>query len=403
MDNYIVFILWIALFAMVADGMTTQFPKIQQSLYTLFLFILSTLFLIRYYYGPDIMSYVPHYENIASPLTLFHHPEQMTFEWGYEMFCSVLHLIGISYWGMTAVITILYFTALTLLFRFLTAHRLFALSCVVLFDYSLIYAQNRQCLAIAFFIFFILCLQKRRWLYAALWGLLVVLTHKSGFLPVALTLAGGLLYFERESASPYHVLVLILSFLLLIPVSKIGSSLLSLLPLPETYITSLAHHLKLGRQFQTIAFLYIAVFMLISIYHTHHFTRYDWIAVSVLIGAVMIVVLYQYYFLLNRIRSYFTPLIVFYVIRLISDTPRTVSVPYAGLIRQTVAVMVFLYCCNSTSGYMRASRQFHAPVTKACTLFDLRHHSAQEIRNRQMRIAAQYWREDYMKDNHNKL
>ena len=134
MENYLVFIMSIALVGMFMDCLTERFPVLQRQLYRVFFVTIYVLFLIRYYYGPDIRIYVPHFERIAAPAYLLHHPDKMYFEWGYEMLCSVVKALGGSFWWLNTVITTLYFAALAGLFRSLKRHQLFAFSCVILLD-----------------------------------------------------------------------------------------------------------------------------------------------------------------------------------------------------------------------------------------------------------------------------
>ena len=397
------FIMGIALLSMVVDLLCSAYPNMQRQVYRIFFCLVYVLFLIRYYYGPDIWTYVPHYENIATPAFLWNHPDKANFEWGYDMFCSLLHACGLSYWGMTAVITTLYFAALACLFHALPRYRLFAFATVILLDYNLLVAENRQCLAVALFVFMVVCLQKRRYMIALLLGVLVTLMHKSGFVPVGLTLLGVLLYSQRQSAMMYHILILVLMVMMLIPVSRIATPVISLLPLPDSYTSSMAHHLQLGRQFQIVALIYLTILVWISMYNAGKRTSYGWIALEVLIGLVIIVALYQYFFLLNRIRSYFLPFILYYLVYISCDTSRAPTIPYAALIRQGAAVLLLAYGLNSTMGYIRGAKQLHAPIARACTLLDLRTQSPKQIRDRQMRIAYRYWTEDYMKSENNKL
>lgn len=403
MENYLAFIMCVALFAILADGLTSRYPNMQRQLYKVFFCLIYFLFLIRYYYGPDIWNYVHHYEHIISPIELWHHPEWAYYEWGYDMFCCLLNAIGVSYWGVTAVITTLYFAALACLFHSLHKYRATVLASVILLDYNLIYAENRQCLAVALFIFMILCLQKEHYLSAVILSILVVLSHKSGFLPVGLTFMGMILHKQRQSALLYNILIFVLIGAMLIPVTRVASPLLNVLPLPESYISSMGHHLQLGRQFQIVGLIYLAILVFISIWNAHNHKTYSWIAIEVLIGVVIIVALYQYYFFLNRMRSYFVPFIIYYLALHTSDSNREEHIPYMALLRQGIVALFFVYSAYGTFRYAQACKAMHAPIAKASTLFDLRHHSPKQIRDRQMKIAYQYWKEDYMKSSQNKL
>ncbi len=392
----------IALAGILLDGFISRYPNMQRQLYKLFFAVVYFLFVIRYYYGPDIWTYVPHYETIASPATLWHHPDQMSFEWGYEMFCSVLHAWGVSYWGMTAIITTIYFASLAAIFHTLPKYRLLALASVILLDYNMIYAQNRQLVAVALFYFMIVCLRHKKYIFSVLLGIGVVLFHKTGFIPVGLTLMGVLLYHQRQSALAYNILIACLMIMMLIPVTSIITPILSSLPLPDSYITSIEHHLLLGRQFQIIALIYLTIMIWLSVYHAAHKTKYEWIVIEALLGLVIIVGLYQYYYFLARMRSYFAPFIIIYLIKFRLSDENKVRIPHLSLISQGLVVMFLVYNLHTTHRYIQEGRQMESHILKACTVFDLRHQSEKQIRERQLKKAEIYWMKDYRKGDQNK-
>lgn len=403
LENYMAFIMVVALAAIVADSFLSRYPNMQRQLYRLFLVLMYFLFVIRYYYGPDIWTYVPHYEEIASPITLWHHPEEMRFEWGYEMFCSVLSHWGVSYWWMTAIITTLYFASLAAVFHSLPKFRALAMASVILLDYNMIYAQNRQLAAVALFYFMILGLKNRKYILSVLLGIGVVLFHKTGFIPVGLMMIGVLLYHQRQSALVYNLLIAGLMIMMLIPVTSVATPILSALPLPDSYITSIEHHLLLGRQFQIIALIYLTIMIWLSVYNAEHKKRYDWIAIEVLLGMVIIVGLYQYYYFLARMRSYFVPFIIFYLIQLGTSKEHHIKIPHLSLISQGLVVLFFLYNVHTTRRYIQEGSQMKSHILEACTVFDLKQQSERKIRNRQMKKAEIFWRQDYRKGDKNRL
>lgn len=394
----------IALVGALLDCIAERSTILQNQLYRLFFIVIYLLFVIRYYYGPDIYTYVPHFEQIAPPLYLIHHPEKMIFEPGYELLCSCTKVLGISYWGLTAIITTLYFFSLACLLHRLDRHKLFAFACVILFDYNLIYAQLRQCLAVTFFIFMVLCLQDKKYITAIVMGTLVVLFHKSGFIPICTTLAGIPLWNMRHNADAYKILLAILFLLLLIPVSQVSNSVLSFLPLPESYAKSIAHHVKLGKQIQIVGIVYIGILMLII--HLHDFRGkhyYQLVEIECLMGLVLVVAFYQYYYLLMRIRSYFIPIIAVYVISLVNKEAQARQIPYSALARQAMAFILILYFVHGAVRYDQMVKSWQSPVAKACTIFELRHASQKQICDRQMKIAEWYWETDYRSGDNNKL
>lgn len=388
----------------VLDLLTDRWPRLQRQIFPIVMLLAYFLLSIRYYYGPDIWTYVPHYENIPTPAFLITHPEKASYEWGYDMFCSVLHLAGFSYWGMTVVITTLYFLAIWLLLRKLPKRQIFALGVIIMVDCHMLINENRQCLAISFFIYMVLLLQNRKYIWAIVFGLCTILVHKSGFLPVCLLLVSAILYNYRQNAGIYTILIVVLALMILLPVQRISSSLIHLLPLPQEYIKSIGHHLLLGRQIQIIGLIYLAVLFAVNMFLLYgKKTRFTWLALSALIGLVSIAVLYQYFFLLNRVRSYFVPFVVFYVITLLSNPERSNLVPYSSLIKQSLMILILVYYSHIMVSQIRDGRQLHAPMTRACTIFELRHASQKQIRDRQMRYAYIYWTQDYLKSQDNKL
>ena len=397
MENYAITIMFVAIGFGFLDLLTDRWPIVQRQLFPIVTFVLYFLCIITYYYGPDILTYAPHYETIGTVQDVWRHGSNNTFEIGYSLFCSALHNMGLSYWWMTWTIKTLYFVAIWLLLRGLPKRQILALSCVVMTDINMILHETRQCLAVSFFIFVILLMQHRKYLWATLCAILAVSMHKSGFVPVGLALCGILIYRTRQYAAVYTLLTIVLLFLIALPVQRISTSLLQIIPLPDAYIHSLSHHLSIGLQFQTVAVIYLALLMIFGMYLSYDNTRkFTWIAVMALCGMTVIVLLYPYYFLLVRLRSYFVPFIVYYLVVLLSDEQRTRAVPYGQMIKQALMLLVLVYYIHVGCSQERGAKLLHSPVYRASTVFELRNASAQQIHNRQMKVAYEYWQKDYM-------
>jgi hypothetical protein len=388
------------------DLLTDRWQKLQRQLFALAFLVLYSLFIIMYYYGPDIWTYVPFYEGIHNPLQLMAHPELCRpFEFGYGMFCSVFHLTGLSYYWLTVTIKTLYFVAIWCLLRRLPKRQMFALACIILIDRDLITHENRECLAVTFFIFMVLLMQERKYILAILGGVITISMHKTGFVPVGLLLFGIFFYNHRQDGSAYAILIGILMLLVVIPVQRISAPMLQFLPLPEVYIKALSHHLLLGRQFQLVVLIYLGALLLLNIYITSSAKkmRYTWLTYIVLTGMAVVVVLYPYYFLLARIRSYFVPLVTYYLVLSLSDEERSKAIPYSSLIKQVFMLLILGYYIHFAINLERFTRQLHAPIAKGSTVFQLRDASPEQIRRRQMKIAETYWAKDYMKETNNRL
>ena len=138
-------------------------------------------------------------------------------------------------------------------------------------------------------------------------------------------------------------------------------------------------------------------------YNAHGHKTYGWIALEVLIGAVIIVAFYQYYFLLNRLRSYVAPFVLFYLANMAIESEGERKFSGAALVRQGVAVLMVLYGMRTTVSYVQEVKKFHSPIARTSTIFDLRHMSSEQIRARQLQIADRYWSEDYMKKDKDRL
>lgn len=404
--NYIVLIISIAIIFGVADLLTVQYPKLQRQLFYIAMGVTYFLFVIRYYYGPDIATYVPFFENPPFLSQILDPEAYISFEKGYALFNLALHNIGCSYWGMTAIITTLYFLAITLLFRLIPSNRSFGLMVLVALDYNLIYAENRQCLAVTFFIFTILLFRDKKYLLALLCAAVCFSMHKSAPFVLLLTF---IYFFVRRLRAPeyvYQIILVVLIIMVFIPLGKISSNFLTLLPLPTRYITSIRHHLTLGTTTQIIVLLYASVLVCIQHYIQYKEKKsFTWLSYIAFIGIVVTICFYQYYFILNRIRSYFLPFIIVYVLQLAHSSAQSPStrIPYSALIRQGVAIIALLYCIHSDFAFYKMSQKLSCPLNNACTVFNLIDTPNWAIKNRQMKLAQHFWKYDYMQEDTNKL
>ena len=406
MENYTALIVLMAIAVGFLDLLTDHWQKLQRQLFPLTFLVLYSLFVIMYYYGPDIWTYVPYYEGICSPAYLIAHPNLCyPFEFGYGMFCSLFHLTGLSYYWLTVMIKTLYFVAIWLLLRQLPKRQMFALACIILIDRDLITHENRECLAVTSFVFMVLLLQNRKYFWAIVCGAITIMMHKTGFAPVGIMLLGIFFYNHKQDGSAYVVLIGILMLLVILPVQRISEPMLQFLPLPQVYIHALSHHLLLGRRFQLVVLIYLGVLLLLNVYITANTEkmRYTWLTYIVLTGMAVVVVLYPYYFLLARIRSYFVPIVTYYLVLLLSDEKRSKAIPYSSMMKQAFMMLILVYYIHFAINLERFTRQLHAPIAKGCTVFQLRNTSSEQIRRRQMRIAEQYWSQDYMKEKNNRL
>jgi hypothetical protein len=139
--------------------------RLHNQIYHIAFFITFFLFTIKYYYGADVINYYKFYKDIADPISIIlQEPGTETpFEIGFVLFMSILKWINLSYWWMTALVSIIYFYAIYKLFNLIPSYKIVALLILVLLDYNLIFATHRQCLAVSFFILLFLSYLEKKY------------------------------------------------------------------------------------------------------------------------------------------------------------------------------------------------------------------------------------------------
>ena len=133
----------------ILELLTTRNKRSNKLIYNIAFFVVFFIVSIKYYYGPDTALYFFTYNDIENT---FSFDTDQYIEPGFSLFCLLLKKLGVSYWGMTFVVTILYFTAIRILFSSLTKYRTLALTSLVTFEYNLMFFELRQSLAVTFFI-----------------------------------------------------------------------------------------------------------------------------------------------------------------------------------------------------------------------------------------------------------
>lgn len=201
-----------------------------------------------------------------------------------------------------------------------------------------------------------------------------------------------------------QVLLVLLVILFLLPVVNLSLDFVESLPLPNEILHSITHHLSLGRQVQVIFLVYVTALLCMVHYIQYCKSRTEIIAAAAIIGLLFIVLFYQYYYLLNRLRSYFTPLILLFVFRLVQNAERDkVRIPYGQLIKQFLSVLVIAYMVHSTISLHRGAKVLKNKVNDTCTVFDLIDNRASDVQKSQMKKARLFWEQDYMQHENNKL
>lgn len=402
----ITIILIIALTFGLTDFLTERFPRLQREIYYIAWFTVAFLFTIKYYYGADILNYVKFYRDIQNPHDVLAHPDKipMHFEIGYALFCSILKSLGVSFYWHTAIVSVIYFVVIAKLFARIERNRSLALAILVVLDYNCIFATYRQCLAVSCFILMVLCLQDKKYFFAVLMAVLTVSFHKSGAFVIAIVLFYEMVHNKWVKPYLYQAMLVVLAIVFFMPIARLSSAVIAHLPLPESYLVSLTHHLLLGRQLQLV-FLVYAVTLLVVIHFTQYYTnRITSIATAAVMGLLLTVLMYQHYYLLGRIRSYFLPLVIVFVFNMVQDAEdEHVRVPYGTLLKQLGCVVLFMYMVHSTYVFEKNARLQKNKIYTTCTVFTLIDHRASDVQKAQIKQARQWWNEDFMKGVGNKV
>lgn len=391
----------------VVDCVTDNMPRLQSDIYKLAFATTYILFTIKYYYGPDIYNYVPHYDEVPALSAIIAGrsvlPEQ--FEAGYELFCSACKQAGCSFWMMTAVVSTLYFYSINQLLMYIDRRRTFALMVIVVLDSGLIHAMLRQCMAVSCFILLVIALQKRDYLKGMVYAVLVVAFHKSGLFVVVPTLLFVLFQNIRVPRYVFGVLCVGLVFFLFVPYHDTILGIADFLDLAPGTRQSIAHHLELRRTVQVIFILYLLTLLCLNQWTASGGdSRIPTVQVAAILGLIIIVVLYRYFFVLNRLRSYFIPIIAVYVINKVQAYERSGDrLPYAKLVKQISVVFCFVYMGHQIYAFEALSSNFHSGLYNRCTVLELMTTDKAEIVKRQMEYAEVYWDEDNMSHGDNKI
>lgn len=347
---------------------------------------------IKYYIGPDIFSYVPFYETIQPLKDILGGHYKGDFEIGFAIFCSLLKSIGLSFWGMTVVITAIYFAAIYKLFKQLKSYRTFALCVLMLLDYNLALYEFRQCLAVSLFILSYYAWAEKKYLKTLLIITMAIFIHKSAIFIYLGTLLIYVFKSIKISKKSYILIGIIFILMLLIPPISLFEKIINEIPLSKTVYISLIHHLSEGKILQLILPVYLLTIFCLAYYGNFSKENKKWHWFMWCFIAV-IVILFQYWFLLNRIRSYFTLFLLVYTINTLVNSQRKDILP-----KQLLVLTLIIYSVLFISGNYIKSLNQSSHTNNISTVFARLYHSEAFLKNRQMKEAIIYWEKDYLKE-----
>lgn len=354
--------------------------------------ILTTTFLvaIKYYFGPDIMIYVPMYEEIQTPKDLLLRPNPSEYEIGFLIYISICkHWLHCSFWTMTTIITILYFSALHLLIRKLPTLKTFSLFAIIFLQTNLIFFELRQCLAVTLFIFSILCFDKKHYILYALFTASAIITHKSAPIICIISLIGLIIFKFKQENSIFAISILFLFAFITIPLKNLLLTLSDTLPFSTEVLESIQDHLIVERQFQVVFFLYLITSYCVYIYFYKSQKLKTWHIITIC-GLIIIALFYQYWFFINRLRSYFIPFIAVYTVMLCYNSPNK------HLFSKQLAVLI-IYCLffvNLKNLYI-GNGNLKSGIAETSTIFQLLNDTEENIKARNIKKAEIFWLTEY--------
>ncbi|HBZ33814.1 MAG TPA: hypothetical protein DEO38_01805 [Bacteroidales bacterium] len=377
---------------------STAYPKMQRQIFYLafaFSFVWSTL---KFAYGPDIITYIPLYRTIESPLGILSQWGQTTFESGFSLFTSLCKFSGLSFWAYTAVISTLYFVAIFLLLRKVSFYPTIALTILLSLDSNLYLKEFRQCLAVTFFIFAILLFSNRKYFWSLLCFVACSTMHHSAIYIIFVTaLLYGLSNIRTDGRS-YAVLALMLIILAAIPWGILTSSIkVNLMTISDRTIQSLFEHLTVtSNGFQKIVIIYLALICALAYYlqpergsRTLHWMM--WTVVFV------IVLLSDYWFLLNRIRSYFLPFLVVYTSNVL-DYKRVQhpTISMSPIPRQVFGLLLLVFVAfDALYSVPQSLKRQKYPTDDISLIVGVNKHNEELLTEKKMRRAIKYWENDF--------
>lgn len=369
-----------------AELLLSGYDKAKKQLFVLAYICTVVLIASRYSIGPDIMSYIPFYKNMSNADFLHY---EGNFEYGFASFCMLCNDIGLSYWGMTCVVTLLYFVPLYFVWRKIPDYRILALFALVVFDYNLMLYELRQCLAVAFMLWAFLFWEKKMFVMVFACCLVSCTMHKSA---VIMFLLAGLVYLLRGlriEVKAYLLLGLALFLMLMIPLGSVLEALIAYLPFPHASISSLLHHLSRTQSLQLVFPIYIGAILCLAYYLSKDNDKrtLHWMA---WMSFLVIVLLFQYWFLLNRIRSYFLPFIIPYFCYVVYYSKQKSRLPIQLFVLLFLAFGISLIYRNN-----RDASKLYSKSNNISTVFERFKYSEADLQKRQIDEAEKFWRYDY--------
>lgn len=372
------------------ECLADRFPNAQKQIFFLAFITVTVLCTARYAYGRDILHYIPFYQHLTGSYSYNVSNDLIQFEPGFVIFCTLCKRFHLTFWMMTAVISIFYWGAIYWLFTLIKKYRTFALMILVVLDHALFLEQLRQCLAVALIIYAFCCYYRLGWKWIPIVLLLLSITMHKTALPFLFFMAAGWFTYglELESRAYFLLAVLLVSFMIF-AVHPLFNLLTSYLP--SAIQTSAEYHLLVGKRFQKIFIVYMMAIVCLGYYTmpTDASKRekvFNWL---VWIMLLLIVVLYQYYLILYRLRSYILPFALFWGANMIAQSANKLALP-----RQAFALAMLLFAAKFTYDQPHEYEHSKGKTDRLSWVWERQYHTEWELQNRQLEQAKLFWKYD---------
>lgn len=384
-----------AFFSVIELNIPNQ-KRLQNQLYQIVFYTVFFIVGIKYYYGPDIHLYVPLYENIESPWYIWQNGSHIGkgIEIGYLYYCSIFKWIGCNFWLFTFGITCIYFYSIYQCFKHIEKYKITALFALTVFESNILFFEFRQAIAVSLFILGILAFLEKKYFKYLLYIVISVFFHKSAIFVAILSFIVLFVPTIKYSRNYYLTLCLIIISGIFISFGDILTFLTTVLPIPATTINSISHHLDVENSFQIIFILYCITFVCLYQYSINTDNDKKRFYVLILSFFLIIAIFYKYWFFLNRVRSFFSPLIIVFIINELSRTKRRVK-----FIKQTLVIALFCFAFIYARGLYLVETKSKSKVLAATTLFSRINRTEAEIKKTNIDKAVLYFKKEYLKNN----
>lgn len=386
MINYVNILLAVLLVCTIFEFILARYPNARKQLFQLAFGFTVVWVAIKYYLGPDIFFYVPFYENIQSPREILTGHYTGRYEIGFGLFCSLCKYIGLSFWGMTCAISIIYFIPLYKIISGIKGYNTFALFVLCVLDYNLMLYELRQSLAVSAIMISYLCFQTKDNLPGLIIAVMAIFMHKSAIFVILIASVIIALRNTPLKARAYFLLTITFLLLMTIPLSDlINENFIENIPIDDKTKDSIILHLKLGSIKQLIAPIYLIAIACIAYYgnFSKENMKWNWCIWCCL---ALIVILFQFWFFLNRLRSYVLPFAIPYIFNTCLTSQKN------AMLRQSATVVYILYSCVIINSLFSTKISETQIVT---TVFSRLHTDEKNIRDAQMKKAKHFWYCEY--------